>query len=116
MELERIDSVARRAYLPYVENTPGGPADSRFGGCPLVRPADAWPRCGACNREMSFLLQLNLSQLPERPAGLPAAGLYQLFDCRECGLSWDGFSRASHGRYIPEAELSTGALATQGPE
>lgn len=78
----------RTAYAPKLGK---GFHRSRFGGRPEMSPGEPWPSCAECESPMSFLLQLELTALPRRPAG---DGLLQLFYCgKDDGCStWEPFS------------------------
>lgn len=82
----------RPAYRP-VTVAGDGPSDcSKFGGQPYLEPGETWPACGDCGASLTFLLQLNLSSVPE---GFSTKGLLQLFYCTQVdcnGAGWEAFS------------------------
>jgi hypothetical protein len=93
----------RPAWKPSTVTAPLG-TRSWFGGAPLMVPNEPWPACSKCQHPMQFLLQLDLSTLPNRRQ-LPAReGLIQLFYCSRSSGScdeWDAFSGAQLARLLP---------------
>ena len=76
--LEAIAPYRRTAYLPRTEEVPSAfDATAKFGGYPYLHDPQDWPTCPNCGRHRQLLLQLDLTQIPDRPS----AGLLQLFYC-----------------------------------
>lgn len=96
---------ARPAWQPRVEDGPGAPAGSRFGGLPWLPEGGAHPRCGHCGAPLRLLVQLDLGALPAEARGALGTGLLQAFYCERdaCEQACDGwapFSQAHHVRVL----------------
>jgi uncharacterized protein YwqG len=115
MALDKYDSLVRTTYLPVLAKQLGGVADSRYGGSPALVVGEPWPRCGGCQEPLIFLLQLNLSQLPQVDSGLPAKGLIQAFSCFECD-DYEGFSETKLCRLLDESKLAKLARSEEGAD
>lgn len=78
---EAILATARPAiYLRLGEAGQGAAGQSRIGGIPDLPDSLPWPVDPRLGRHLSFLLQINLAQLPAFPGSpLPAAGMLYLF-------------------------------------
>lgn len=77
--VKELNRHKRTAYLPSLkknENTFSH--QSKLGGFPYLRNKHDWPYCLSCSEPMSFLLQLNLNNLPEVEA---ENAIIQIFDC-----------------------------------
>ena len=99
-----------------------GPADSHFGGVPLLPVGEGWPVCPGCGRPMQLFVQLDLGALPE---GAPVAGrregVLQLFHCassdwtdRICEAESETFEPFRPGRWRARAGGEGGAAAGGG--
>ncbi len=82
---ELLETLARDAVIFLKrEPTPGRAAHlSFFGGRPIVPPGWAWPRSWETGYPLSFVLQVDLSMMPDNDVGrgLPDSGvLYFFFD------------------------------------
>lgn len=76
--LSVLEKYSRFAYIPEAEVRPYRfSGASKIGGFPYLRDKDDWPVCPNCGKNMQLFLQLNLSELPEKPS----SGLVQLFYC-----------------------------------
>lgn len=73
---------ARAAWLPVTSET--STANSRIGIGPMSRPTGwAWPTCPQCSKPLSFVLQLELSELPAEFSVPLRDGLVELFLCAD---------------------------------
>lgn len=73
---------ARAAWLPVTSET--STANSRLGIGPVFRPeAWAWPTCAQCSKQLAFVLQLDLAELPAEFDVPLREGLVELFVCRD---------------------------------
>ena len=95
--------VVRVKFVPELEYLGGkdcGLLESKFGGKPFMCESDEWPMCGGCHKKLAFILQLNLSQIPEQTLAIEKSPhLLQLFVCipdDQCFVGFDfagGFVR-----------------------
>ena len=81
--------ILRHSWKPEKTTSPSRPPNiaTKFGGStPWVSDDWKWPSCVVCHKFMSFLCQINLTDMPtdmkERIA--LADGLFQCFYCIEC--------------------------------
>jgi hypothetical protein len=95
-------ALSRPAFVPVTEPGDGAIDASKFSGLAFIPEGQEWPACGHCELAMQLFLQLDLATLPERPHGLPAKGLLQVFYCtnfkRECDINtdaWDVFKESA---------------------
>lgn len=79
--LETLKGVKRPTWVPQVTPGDGDPLASKFSGIPWIAANEDWPVCPNCNNPMQLFVQLNLAELPDRPAGCPSTGLVQFFYC-----------------------------------
>ncbi|GIQ86596.1 protein of unknown function DUF1963, partial [Kipferlia bialata] len=84
---------------------------SKIGGIGYMSASEGLPICGQCNKPLSLMVQINLSQLPSEAhdhLGLGDEGLIQVWFCNsmEGCDNYDGFSDAELIRYIPGPALS----------
>lgn len=79
--LDAILATARPAiYVRLGTREQGSPGQSRVGGVPDLPDAIAWPLDPVRGRARSFILQINLAELPHGPENpLPRGGMLYLF-------------------------------------
>lgn len=77
----KIQPLARKAWIPIVEESDGEPAASKFSGTPFLAQSETWPDCPNCGKPMQLFLQLNLDELPEPVSNEFGKGLLQMFYC-----------------------------------
>ncbi len=77
----KIQPLARKAWIPIVEEGDGGRAASKFSGTPLLAHGETWPECPNCSKPMQLFLQLNLDELPEPVREEFGKGILQMFYC-----------------------------------
>lgn len=76
-----IQPLARKAWIPIVEEGDGEPAASKFSGTPFLAEGQTWPACPNCGKPMQLFLQLNLDKLPDPARGEFGKGILQMFYC-----------------------------------
>jgi len=84
---------------------------TKFGGfSPWVSDNYKWPHCEICQKPTSFILQINLSDLPKefKTRTRLSDGLLQLFDCTGC-FEYNGGS-LSCVRIVPKEDISVVSL------
>lgn len=76
----------RRAKLPVVASA-SDCTGTKYGGAPSYSEGDTWPLCGSCKKRLSFLFQVDLSDLDKA-----RSGLIQVFHCLDesCQLRMEG--------------------------
>ena len=72
---------ARAAWRPVTEA--GSETRTWFGGQPLAGENSSWPDCNVCSAPLTFLLQLDASDLPGEINRGKRAGILQFFYCTE---------------------------------
>mmetsp|Transcript_136897 Transcript_136897/g.237884 ORF Transcript_136897/g.237884 Transcript_136897/m.237884 type:complete len:419 (-) Transcript_136897:202-1458(-) len=78
-----VNSLKREAWVPFTEErTPNMVTISQFGGMPVLRKDESWPKCGKCQKKMRLFLQLDLEDVPpSMSATLGKEGVLQVFVC-----------------------------------
>ncbi len=109
--LRKLSDLRREAWPPSLEDGPGGPLASRFGGAPWLPEGSLWPACGACGRPANFLVQLDLGTLPPGAAPLER-GLFQAFYCVACEGRASGWEPGSPAHVLRILPPGPGAVAS----
>jgi uncharacterized protein YwqG len=102
--LAKLAAHKRSAWKPYVEEGPGAPGGSRFGGLPAA--GAEWPVCGQSGKPLTLFAQIASEHLPEelgRPFG---EGLLQVFCATHDGGddTWAAFSETHCLRVVPATD------------
>jgi hypothetical protein len=103
----------RRAWRPVISSEQYGwqTVGAQFGGVPLLKPDEDWPRCPGCGRGMNLMIQLDLARMP--PGLYPLSeGVLQYFQCAQPGCPAEEESAAAFNssqllRIIANAGLHT---------
>lgn len=108
----KLAPLCRLGWQPKVGPAVAG-ARSKFGGQPLLKSGEVWPRCGHCHEPMQLFVQLDSQDLPHG-AGMPFGdGVLQVFYCTNADEECDVFERsdlpfsdATLCRVIPRAQAN----------
>ena len=110
---EYCPELVEPSWIPQKSSKPKRPPllATKLGGCtPWVSSDWSWPQCSKCDRSTSFLLQINLTDLPKelKTKIKLSSGLLQIFDCIVCSE----YSRGGFGstRIIPQQDLPISSL------
>lgn len=104
--------ILRHSWKPEKTRSPSRPPNiaTKFGGStPWVSDQWQWPSCKTCSTLMSFLCQINLTDLPSemKERLCLSDGLFQCFYCIECA----GYSNCfDEVRIIPQEAIEVNSL------
>ena len=104
---EKCPEVLKAAFQPVEASEVSGdcPTVTKFGGREPFRSSKfQWPKCSECEKQKTFICQINISSLPEQFKLMINRydGLFQCFFCLGC-MPYDGCFNDIY--FVPESEL-----------
>jgi len=105
--IEKCPEVLKAAFQPVEasEITGDCPTVTKFGGRQPFRSSKfRWPKCSECEKQKTFICQINISSLPGKVKLMINRydGLFQCFFCLDC-MPFDGCFDGIY--FVPETEL-----------
>ncbi len=97
----------RSAFRPvFTQQDDVSVTHSKCAGRPYISRDALWPECADCDKRMAFLVQINLSHVPDMLRGVLGNDdeMLQVFMCpsddTSCGSSYDPFSAGNCARVV----------------